>query len=227
MPALQHLDTLERVTGSSGEFDVLVHAPDVTRGSVVTWMRGYERRASDHFGYSAAHGCGHATLCPALSLPTLLQTADGTLSAVPAYFQRAVLTPDHRYAVLAFGIRLMPLSEQRQVIAYMRSALNPPRGMSAALTGLPVLAADADGSLSSSSRRLLMLLVGLSATEHRPAGTTRSASPQSRPQATSNPTEASFTGVEPVLCRSTSICGSGSTRKGAAGRDNRRFWTFG
>jgi predicted RND superfamily exporter protein len=161
MPALQHLNALERTTGSSGGFDVLVHAPDVTRGSVVNWMRSYERQVSDHFGYSSVQGCAHATLCPALSLPTLLQTADGTLSAVPGYFQRAVLTPDHRYAVLAFGIRLMPLSEQRRVIAYMRAALNPPQGTSAALTGLPVLAADADGSLSSSSRRLLMLLVGL------------------------------------------------------------------
>jgi uncharacterized protein len=161
MPALLQLNELERVTGVSGQIDVLVHAPDVTHASVVTWMRGYERRISDHFGYSGAQGCADVKLCPALSLSSLLQTAGGTLSVVPAYFQRAVLTPDHHYAVQVFGIRLMPLSEQRKVIAYMRAALNPPKGTSAALTGLPVLAADADGTLSSSARRLLTLLLGL------------------------------------------------------------------
>ena len=63
-------------------------------------------------------------LCvPALSLPSLLQTAGGSLTAVPGYFQRSVLTSNHRYALLAFGIRLMPLSRQRQVIERMRAAL--------------------------------------------------------------------------------------------------------
>ena len=58
--------------------------------------------------------------------------------------------------MLAFGIRLMPLSRQRQVIEQMRAALHPPPGVTAELTGLPVLAADAEGSLASSGDRLLM-----------------------------------------------------------------------
>ena len=72
-----------------------------------------------------------------------------------------MITPDNREAALAFGIRLMPLSKQQQVIDYMRSQLHPPPGVSASLTGLPVLAAEADNALSSSARRLLTLLVGL------------------------------------------------------------------
>jgi hypothetical protein len=162
MPALRHLDTLERVTGVSGEVDVLVNARDVTSTEAVSWMKSYERRMSDRFGDSSgAGGCARATLCPALSLPSLLEAASDSLAAVPGYFQRAVLTSDHRYAILAFGIRLMPLQRQRQVIEQMRAALDPPRGVSARLAGLPVLGADAEGSLSSVPDRLLMLLVSL------------------------------------------------------------------
>ena len=80
---------------------------------------------------------------------------------MPTYFSQAVITPDHREATLAFGIRLMPLSRQERVIDYMRSQLHPPPGVHAALAGLPVLAAEANGALSSSSRRLLTLLAGL------------------------------------------------------------------
>src|SRR6202011_1787498 len=64
---------------------------------------------------------------------------------------------------VAFGIRLMPLSRQEQVISYMQSQLHPPRGVTARLVGLPVLAAQANAALSSSSRRLWMLLAGIAA----------------------------------------------------------------
>ncbi|HEX3617540.1 MAG TPA: MMPL family transporter [Solirubrobacteraceae bacterium] len=158
MPALTRLEQLERTTGTSGEVDVLVSAANVTSAKDVAWMRAYGQRMSARFGASS---CTEATLCPALSLPSLLQTAGGTLTGVPGYFQRSVLTTDHRHALLAFGIRLMPLSRQRRVIEQMRAALDPPPGTTAALSGLPVLAADADGSLSSSGDRLLMLAISL------------------------------------------------------------------
>jgi predicted RND superfamily exporter protein len=55
----------------------------------------------------------------------------------------------------------MPLSRQQRVIDYMRAQLHPPPGVSASLTGLPVLASEANSALSSSARRLLTLLAGL------------------------------------------------------------------
>ena len=179
MPALRHLDTLERVTGVSGELDVLVHARNVATPRTVEWMISYENRLLSHFGYSEAKGCQAATVCPALSLPDLFSSASGSdagsssgtaltsasiqglLAAVPQYFSQAVLTRDHRYATLAFGIRLMPLARQTRVIDYMRSQLHPPSGVSARVAGLPVLAADANSALSSSARRLLTLLAAL------------------------------------------------------------------
>jgi predicted RND superfamily exporter protein len=162
MPALRHLRALERTTGTSGEVDVLVRARDVTSTRAVSWMRAYESEMSRRFGgVPGSDRCATATLCPALSLPSLLQTAGGALTDVPGYFQRAVLTPDHRYALLAFGIRLMPLRRQRQVIQRMRAALKPPPGIQARLAGSPVLAADAEGSLASTPDRIVMLVLSL------------------------------------------------------------------
>jgi hydrophobe/amphiphile efflux-3 (HAE3) family protein len=177
MPALRNLRTLEKVTGVSGEIDVTVRSPNVATPATVGWMINYENELLTHYGYVEEKGCAHSTLCPALSLPDLFSTSSQStkqtnltqaqisqlLAAVPTYFSQAVITPDHREATLAFGIRLMPLSRQERVIDYMRSRLHPPPGVTAALAGLPVLAAEANAALSSSGRRLLTLLAGLAA----------------------------------------------------------------
>ncbi|MGH2869962.1 MAG: efflux RND transporter permease subunit [Solirubrobacteraceae bacterium] len=176
MPALRNLHTLERVTGVSGEIDVTVRGANVASPSTVGWMIRYENELLAHYGYLETRGCSHSTLCPALSLPDLFSTSSQAtktssglsqglisqlLAAVPSYFSEAVLTSDHREATLAFGIRLMPLARQQAVIDYMRSRLHPPAGVSARLAGLPVIAAEANQALSSSSRRLLTLVAGL------------------------------------------------------------------
>ncbi len=177
MPALHNLNTLEKVTGVSGEIDVTVRSKNVATPATVQWMISYERQLLSHFGYLEEKGCGAATLCPALSLPDLFssasQSASGAtasltqaeitafLAAVPSYFSQAVITPDHHEATLAFGIRLMPLSRQEQVIDYMRAHLHPPAGTTAALAGLPVLAAEANAALSSTGHRFLTLIAGL------------------------------------------------------------------
>src|SRR5579884_1859280 len=176
MPALRNLHTLERVTGVSGEIDVVVRAADVASPRTIGWMLHYEDRLLTHYGYLETKGCQKAMLCPALSLPDLfcsgVQAAKGCgpltaatinslLAAVPQYFSQAVITRDRREATLAFGIRLMPLARQERVIEYMRSQLHPPPGVSAQLAGIPVLAAQANADLSSSGRRLLTLLAGV------------------------------------------------------------------
>ena len=173
-PAMRNLRALEATTGVSGEIDVAVRGRDVATPATVRWMRAYQARLLGHFGYGANGSCARATLCPALSLPDLFDATatsgattltqariDQLLSSVPGYFSSAVLTADHREATLAFGIRLMPLARQQRVIDYMRAHLHPPPGVSAALTGLPVLAAQADAALSSPGRRLLQAAVGL------------------------------------------------------------------
>jgi hydrophobe/amphiphile efflux-3 (HAE3) family protein len=170
--ALRDLDTLQRATGVGGELDVLIQGGDLTDPAVLNWMIGYQTRVLKRFGYSSQRGCGAAELCPAFSLPDLFTTpasrrdADqirGLLDAVPPYFSQSVVSPDRRTATLAFGIRLMELDRQKEVIDEMRARLHDgrPPGVRAQLAGLPVLAADANAEIASDTRRMLTLLAGL------------------------------------------------------------------
>jgi hydrophobe/amphiphile efflux-3 (HAE3) family protein len=169
LPALQDLGTLQDATASSGEIDVLVQGDDLARPEVVRWMAAYQQRVLRRFGFDADRGCRTATLCPAFSLPDLLQgsdagskrSIDALLSSVPPYFASAVLSPKRDAATLAFGIRLMDLEDQQHVIEAMRAELAPPPGVHARLAGLPVVAAQANADLASPWRRLGTLVAGL------------------------------------------------------------------
>jgi hydrophobe/amphiphile efflux-3 (HAE3) family protein len=168
LPALQDLQQLQRSTGVGGQIDVLVEGDDLTDPKVVSWMTRYQRGVLDHYGYDAKRGCGRAEVCPAFSLPDLFRDGASSkaqiralLDAVPPYFSQGVITGDRRAATLSFGIRLMPLDEQRQVLQELRRRLDPPPGVRARLAGLPVLVADANAAISSPLRRAAMLLAGL------------------------------------------------------------------
>jgi predicted RND superfamily exporter protein len=140
-------------------------------------MTAYQSRMLARFGYSSGHGCGHARLCPAFSLPDLFggqaggaagaklsqARVSGLLDAIPAYFSQDVISPDRRVATLSFGIRLMSLQRQQQLIEQMRSGLHPPGGVEAQLVGLPVLAAQSGSQVADPWRRLEVLLAGLAA----------------------------------------------------------------
>jgi predicted RND superfamily exporter protein len=188
--SLQSLNTLERITGVGGEIDVMIEGQNLTKLSTIEWMTAYQKRVLARFGYSAAKGCSKARLCPAFSLPDLFggQTTagsatgaaatttssanapklsqrliDGLLGVIPPYFSQDVITPSRHVATLAFGIRLMSLDEQQQLIEQMRSSLHPPAGVHASLVGLPVLAAASGSQVADPWRRLETLLVGLAA----------------------------------------------------------------
>ncbi|HYM45659.1 MAG TPA: MMPL family transporter [Solirubrobacteraceae bacterium] len=174
MASLQNLDTLERLSGVGGEIDLMVSGSDVVKPATIEWMSSYESAMLKRFGYSTSRGCGKARLCPAFSLPDLFQReraskkltktqVSGLLNAIPPYFSQDVIAPGRRVATLAFGIRLMGLDQQQQVIEAMRSSLHPPKGVTAQLVGLPVLAAQANARIASPWRRLQMLLAGLAA----------------------------------------------------------------
>jgi uncharacterized protein len=179
LSSLQSLNTLERVTGVGGEIDLMVSAKDLTKPATVEWMSAYESAVLKRFGYSEAGGCRKARLCPAFSLPDLFHVqvngtskqahrlkraeVDGLLSAIPPYFSQDVIAPDRRVATLAFGIRLMGLDQQQQLIEEMRSSLHPPAGVSARLVGLGVLAAQSGAEVASPWRRIESLIAGLAA----------------------------------------------------------------
>jgi uncharacterized protein len=172
LQALEDVNTLQEETGVSGEIDVTVRADDITEPEVLAWMTKFQDGVLRAHGYRPGRRCGQAEnppeLCPALSLPDLFETAGRSreqvrelLDAVPSYLSQGVLTADRRTANLAFGIRLMPLDRQKEVVDDIKERLDPPAGVEAAVVGLPVLAAEANGALSSPWRRALTLLAAL------------------------------------------------------------------
>ncbi len=175
LPALQDAEALERASGITGEIDVTVRAEDLTRPEVLSWMTKYQSDVLQANGFRPGSSCAQEEnapdLCPALSLPDLLRSTDigdqeavrALLGQVPEYFSQAVISDDRRFANLAFGIRLMPADQQREVIRDMEERLDPPEGVDAKVTGLPVLFSEATGALSSPWRRLLTLAAGLAA----------------------------------------------------------------
>jgi hydrophobe/amphiphile efflux-3 (HAE3) family protein len=178
LSSLRALNTLERETGVGGEVAVLVSGRNLASPATIEWMTAYQRRVLASFGYSDTRGCGRAQLCPAFSLPDLFGTqsasgqqsqrltpaaVNGLLAAIPPYFSQDVITPDHRFATLSFGIRLMGLDAQQRLIDRMASGLHPPAGVHAQLVGLPVLAARSGTAVADPWRRLETLLAGLAA----------------------------------------------------------------
>jgi hydrophobe/amphiphile efflux-3 (HAE3) family protein len=181
LSSLQSLNQLEHLTGVGGEIDLMVSGRSVASPATIEWMSAYQSAVLKRFGYSAARGCGRARLCPAFSLPDLFagqlpsiepaaassshkltpELVSGLLSVIPPYFSQDVISPDHRVATLAFGIRLMSLQQQQRLIEGMRASLHPPPGVHASLVGLPVLAASSGAQVASVGRRMLTLVAGL------------------------------------------------------------------
>jgi hydrophobe/amphiphile efflux-3 (HAE3) family protein len=169
---LKDVNALQEETGVSGEIDVTVRAADITDPKVIGWMTRFQADVLREHGYRPGKRCTQERnapeLCPALSLPDLFTTS-GTgreqvrrlLDAVPPYFSQGAVTADRRTANLAFGIRLMPLDRQEEVVEDIERRLDPPPGVEASVVGLPVLAARANGELSSPWRRGLQLLAAL------------------------------------------------------------------
>jgi hydrophobe/amphiphile efflux-3 (HAE3) family protein len=175
------VETIQEETGVSGEVNVIVTG-DVTDPEVVAWMGGLKERVLARGGFGGEFpSCEAAQLCPQIALSDLFTESGGpldekriaaVLDAVPPYFSQAVITVDPesgapgRTANIAFGIRVMPLEQQKTLVDAIRAEIDPPgtendppAGVEARVAGLPVLAADANAELSDS--RYLLTLAGL------------------------------------------------------------------
>ncbi len=185
LPALENVDELEHATGVSGLTYVTVTAPTLTDPRVISWMHEFERRVLRRHGFGGRHASCRSKdteICPEISLPDFLYGAGrGTpsrariqadLSILPTYISQAIVTRDPatgepgNTGVITFGIRVMPFDQQKQLIDDIRAqvdppgtAHDPPPGVTAQVLGLPVLAADANSSLS--GNRYLVTIAGL------------------------------------------------------------------
>ena len=173
LPALQSVDRLQAATGVSQELDVVLSG-DVTTPAAITWMSDFKQRVLSEHGYGPdTPNClaESAELCPGPALSDLFDLSSGrpvdqsridaVLGAVPEYFSQAILSRSDAgdVAAMSFLIPVMPLDEQEQLVADIRSELDPPDGVDAEVVGLPVLTADASAELSGS--RYWLAIAGL------------------------------------------------------------------
>ncbi len=166
LAAVENLDAFEASTGTTGDLEILVEAPDLTDPATIEWMAGFKRRVLAHDDVTAG---------PALS--DFLTRGQGkvtksgieaTLAALSSYSLRQVAPLDPKtgkvghVALMSFGIRSQTLAEQQRLLRQVRAQVgSPPAGVEVRLAGLPVIAAEAASDLSSS--RYWLALAGLGA----------------------------------------------------------------
>ncbi|MFT4048736.1 MAG: MMPL family transporter [Solirubrobacterales bacterium] len=169
--AVKDAKEFQKLTGTSGEVDVLVQSKDVTDPKVVKWMVNFQKTALAKAGYKGDNPtCAKSSLCPALSLSGLFENQELTQANIRRLldevgdFARGAVTPDRKMATIAFGLRQKSLNEQKKSVDDLRSRIKkdpPPAGTTATVVGISAQAADASGALSNPLRRLLIALVAL------------------------------------------------------------------
>ncbi|MFA4929430.1 MAG: MMPL family transporter, partial [Patulibacter sp.] len=172
LPAVQDATLLQDATGQAGEVRVLIEGDDLATPDALGWIDGYREKALEAAGYDRARGCADADLCPlSVSFRDLLGKDPSTLKdgaavqellgETPDYFVQSSLTDDRTSALISFGLPLGSTEEQVAVLDRLREQLDPPAGITATVTGLPVLFADASSAISSPTRRILTLIGSL------------------------------------------------------------------
>ncbi len=161
---VENLNTFENATGTTGDLEVLVEAPDLTDPATIEWMAGFKRRVLKEDDVTAG---------PALSDfltrggKVTKSGIEATLAAMSPYSlqQVAPLGPNDKVghqALIGFGIKSQTLAEQEALLKSVRAQIGaPPPGVEVSLTGLPVIATEAGSELSSS--RYWLALAGLGA----------------------------------------------------------------
>ena len=177
LPALQNVDELEQATGVSGLTYVTVTAPDLTRseGDLVDARLRAARSRTPRVQRRGTPSCRapRTEICPEISLPDFLygdrdgrpsrQRIKADLRLLPAVRRRRRSSRPTRptgkpgnTGVITFGIKVMPFDQQKRLIDDIRAQIDPPgtgerparRASAPQVLGLPVLAADANSSLS-------------------------------------------------------------------------------
>jgi hydrophobe/amphiphile efflux-3 (HAE3) family protein len=182
--AIHDLNTVQDVTGVSGQLDVSVEAPDLADPATIAWMAAFKQRVLEQNGFSGRQpSCLKAEICPGPALSDFLTTGRrserlkrseirATLRELPAYDLEQVAPVDPKtglpghLALLSFGIRAQSLEDQEALIERVQGEIGepgdpggPPPGVEVRLAGLPVIAAAAASNLSTS--RYWLTLAGL------------------------------------------------------------------
>lgn len=179
---VQDLLDVEETTGASGEIDLIVRGPNVIDPQVVAWTAEVRSAILASSGYGGTNpSCLEAELCPGPAIPDFVDpTARGltagdirnVLKALPPGDRKAMIAgglvgkKDPTEAKVAFALRSGSVDQQQEIIDRMnaivgqsRGGNGPPPGVTAEVTGLPVVVAASASDLASS--RYLLILAGI------------------------------------------------------------------
>ncbi|WP_343063902.1 MMPL family transporter [Haloechinothrix aidingensis] len=142
LPELQDARYAEEVLGSSGEVSVVLRGENVLAPDAVEWTRQAEEAVVRQHGDE---------MHPIITMSSLLQFLGDEPSGeqiaagaklLPRYLTSAVIRPDREAALMAFGVGLRDVEQQRALLGQVREVLPPPpEGYEVELVGLPVAAA--------------------------------------------------------------------------------------
>jgi len=172
----------EKATGQTGEVDLVVRGPDVTRPEVVAWLDRIRKQILEKAGYlGEATSCEGAELCPGPSIPDFIPTSDGGLDRQAIRAGLKSLSPDDRRAIIAggkvgsgpvgetrlpFSVRSSSVEGQSEAIDLIRDAVERdersgliPDGYRAEVAGLPVIISESLETLTDA--RYLLILVAM------------------------------------------------------------------
>ena len=170
----------EKATGQTGEVDLVVRGPDVTRPEVVAWLDRIRKQILEKAGYlGETASCEGAELCPGPSIPDFIPTADGGLDRQAIRAGLKSLSPEDRRAIIAggkvgsgpvgetrlpFSVRSSSVEGQSEAIDLIRDAVERdersgliPDGYRAEVAGLPVIISESLETLTDARYLLIMV----------------------------------------------------------------------
>lgn len=140
LPALSDAEAVESVLGASGEVDVELAGPDVLSPEALAWTRAAQHALETRGDLQTVTSV--ADLLGFLGPSPTPEQVSAALELLPTYLSSSVVRPDHRLALLVFGVRMQDLGAQQRMLTDVRAMLPPPPpGYRADLVGLPVAAA--------------------------------------------------------------------------------------
>lgn len=161
-PELRAVQAVQRELRTSGQLRIAVWGGDVTSPAALAWMRDAQRRVERlDRRLQPGPNLGELLLTGASSRPTA-EEVRSLLRVVPRYVVDAVMTKDRRRAEMSVGIPLMPVEQQRRLLARIDAVLaTAPAGLHAEPAGLLASAAASIGVLQD-ERIPFLLLAALS-----------------------------------------------------------------
>lgn len=160
---LEALQEVERELGTGGTLRIAITGPDVLSPRVLTWMRDAGARVLEE----------DDRLRPGPNVGELIAGASGSsaptdedaarlVKVVPKYFLDAVVTEDRTRAELSFGVPVVPVPEQTEILRGVLDGLAPtPPGVEIASAGLVARASQSVEDLESARPGLLLLALAV------------------------------------------------------------------